>query len=635
MLQYQARPRIGALVGLAAAVATGFLWTGEDRPALAYIDNPPGSLGEVCAAADTIAVLRVERVKREKKAIVYRKERDLKGSFPAPNRYFGDTLTHVLRASPNPDWHREDGANRDWQNEAILDWAAEGKIAVIFQRGGEQAVCTGHRWYTTRGNPPANEHWVLGAGCDSRFGWFYCGEPEGLVSAISDLLAGKEIVVPRMVGTVKMLSDWLAPIRRFPAHKADRQREFFDPFFGQTPWSSHRGNPQRTGTDDEAGPQSPKLLWVHDSDDRFIAPLLPGARDLYASSLGAFNLPRLQALCLEPAGKKQLLWVKGAPLVRKAIAAAPALFHGQAEMLIIGDGVPGDEGASLRGVRASDGLLLWELPIPGKRVHFAGTPTIADAKLYVGGGNAGVLCIDLSQPVPRRVWQQGQDRWHVDAPVAVVAERVLAASAYLDDHKTGERALVCLKASDGSLLWKAPLKLNPWAGPTVGPYVLVGCSDTGPDSNTVSGAKGEVVAFELDTGKIKWRMDVPGGIVSSVAVKAGLAIFTATDGKVRALDAFTGQEKWTYDARAPFCAGPAVTRKTVYAADLKGGVHALGLAEGKNKWTMNLPTNPATRTRGMVCGSPIVHRSRLYLATCSLAGRDAPTRNVVVCIGDR
>jgi hypothetical protein len=32
-------------------------------------------------------------------------------------------------------------------------------------------------------------------------------------------------------------------------------------------------------------------------------------------------------------------------------------------------------------------------------------------------------------------------------------------------------------------------------------------------------------------------------VLSAIAVRDGLAIFTATDGKVRAWDAFTGQER--------------------------------------------------------------------------------------------
>src|SRR5262249_41023347 len=164
---------------------------------------------------------------------------------------------------------------------------------------------------------------------------------------------------------------------------------------------------------------------------------------------------------------------------------------------------------------------------------------------------------------------------------------------------------ICLKAKDGEIVWKVPLKLNPWAGPTVGPYVLVGCSSIRLDSKGVEGATGEVVAVELDTGKVKWRRDVPGGGLSAIAVREGLAIFTATDGKVRAWDALTGADRWTYDAKAPYFAGPAVTKTTVYAADLKGVVHALNLADGKREWALDLGTDPATKAPSMVYGSPV------------------------------
>src|SRR5262249_62283774 len=116
----------------------------------------------------------------------------------------------------------------------------------------------------------------------------------------------------------------------------------------------------------------------------------------------------------------------------------------------------------------------------------------------------------LPRPTPKQLWQKGQDQWHVDAPVVVVEDRVLAASAYLDDEKEGERALVCLKAGDGEVLWKTPLKLNPWAGPTVGPYALVGCSSVRLEPRALRGARGEVVALELRTSSVKWRKELPG-----------------------------------------------------------------------------------------------------------------------------
>jgi outer membrane protein assembly factor BamB len=720
MLQHRPRVRgiAPGLLGFATLIA--LLSAGGGRRAHGFIDIPVPSLAQLCKDADAVAVLRVEKVSREKRGIAFSKVRDLKGSFPTQGKYFGGTFTHVIRECPN-DWlmsrphNYVDAERMELQNQAVLAWAAEGETAVIFQRGGEQAVCVGPLWYTARPavsggrrgapdlpfrsdreKPPEKEPWVYGGASDPRFGRFFCGDVDELVAAVTDLLAGKRgVTVPRMVGTAKMVSDRTGPVLRFRADReefGDRgsftwdarpKNEYHDPFLGQAPWSTHRGDPQRTGADGR-GPKGPKVLWAYKSESHFVAPLVPGARDVYASSLGAFNTPGLHAFALDPAADKQLRWSKGAPLLKQPIAGAPALVGGQVELLAFGDGFHTDEGSSLRCLRAADGFPLWQLPAEGHLVHFEGTPTVAGGKLYVGGGNAGVMCVDphrvtfegkeqdlrevqaalerrwkellaryeadkksdpqfalppdesqLPRPAPRRLWQRGKGKWHVDAPVAVAEDRVLAASAYLDDEKAGERALLCLKAGDGEVLWKTPLKLNPWAGPTVGPFVLVGCSSIRLDAKAVAGAAGEVVAVELDTGRVRWRKDVPGGVLSAVAVRAGLAVFTATDGQVRAWDAFTGQERWAYDARAPLFAGPAVTDRAVYAADLRGVVHALGLADGKRQWTLDLAADPATKAAGGVYGSPVVHGGRLYVATCDLGGAGEKSASAVVCIGEK
>ena len=215
-------------------------------------------------------------------------------------------------------------------------------------------------------------------------------------------------------------------------------------------------------------------------------------------------------------------------------------------------------------------------------------------------------------------------------------ERVLAASAFLDDEKLGDRALFSLAAGDGSVQWKTPLKLNPWGGPSQAENaIVVGCSSIRFDPKQIRGAQGEVVAINAADGMVKWRTPVPGGVVSPVAIKDQIAVFTATDGMVRALDLEGGQQKWTYNAGAPFFAGAAVTAETAYAADLKGVVHAISLADGSPLWKLNLATAPEVKAPGMVYGSPVLQQGRLYVATCNVEGGGPMQQTVVVCIGDK
>jgi outer membrane protein assembly factor BamB len=447
-------------------------------------------------------------------------------------------------------------------------------------------------------------------------------------------------------------------------------------------WPTHRGNLERTGNIDSLpGPKSPRVLWVHKSQEQYVASPVVAEKTLLLPGLGAFNSSSLHAFDLHSAPGKQVRWSKTTPYLKLPVVCPPAVADG---LIVFGDGMHQTDGAVLHGLRADTRLPLWQLPVPGRLVHLESSPVIAGGKVYTGGGNAGVLCVDrkrltldgkeldvaavqkllderwkelqkkyeedkkkdpdfaippsedaLPKPAPKLVWQQGADKWHVDAPLGVVGERVLAASSFLDDEKIGDRTLYCLQANDGTVMWKTPLRLNPWAGPTVaGNLVLIGCSSIRFDPKQIPGAKGEVVAIELSSGNIKWQREIPGGVVSPIAIKDNVALFTATDGKLRAWDVATGQDRWVYDCKAPCFAGPAIAG-SAYTADLRGVVHAVNLVDGKRLWQLDLATEPSVKAPGMVYGSPTVHAGRLYLATCNLEGEHARKPTVVLCIGER
>ena len=448
-------------------------------------------------------------------------------------------------------------------------------------------------------------------------------------------------------------------------------------------WPTHRGNSRRTGNlDDQPGPQTPAVLWVYKAQEHFVASPVPGAGVLYLAGLGAFNTGIFHSVALDVRAPDRVLWSKSPPYVKRPLVCAPAMAD---SLLVFGDGMHQTDGALLCCLQAETGLPLWQLSVPGKLVHLEGAPTLAEGRVYIGGGDAGILCVDLRnlvlggkpmsldearpliekrwdelkakfeedkkkdaslaippnedalpKPSPKVLWQKGQGAWHVDAPVAVRGNRVLAASAYLDDEKVGKRALVCLNAADGNTLWETPLKINPWAGPTAtGDLVIVGCSSIRFDSKRLKEAAGEVVALDLASGQVRWRKNVPGGVLSPVAIKGEMAVFTCTDGKIRAWSAATGEERWVYDNPTPFFGGPAIAGGVVYAADLKAVLHAVGLADGKRQWAMPVTSDPSVQSPGMVFGSPLVQGGLIYLATCNLEGDSADQPSVVVCLAEK
>jgi outer membrane protein assembly factor BamB len=452
------------------------------------------------------------------------------------------------------------------------------------------------------------------------------------------------------------------------------------PLFGAEPWSTYRGNAQRTGnTDDQPGPATPKVAWVLKSQEHFLAAPVPAGDRLLVAGLGAFNVATVQALAVNPKAQPRVVFSRSTPLLKLPTVSSPALSSGK---LVFGDGMHQTDGAVLHCLTTERGLPLWQLPVPGKLVHLEGSPTVDSGRVYVGGGNAGVLAVELDRvtldgkeydldavqklmarrwqellakyedekkkdpdfavppteeqlpkPTPRIAWQQGRDRWHIDAPIALAGERVLAASAFLDREKIGDRALLCLEAKTGELRWRTPLAVNPWGGPSVaGDLVVLGGSTIGFEPSAIRGAKGTIAAFGMSDGRAKWQRDLPGGVVSCVALVKDMAVATATDGHVYAFDVATGEPRWRYDAKAPFFAPVAIGGGVVYAADLRGRVHALDLKTGTSRWTFDVAADPAVKAPGMIYGGPVLQGGRLFFATCNLDNAKGRAATAVICL---
>jgi len=451
-------------------------------------------------------------------------------------------------------------------------------------------------------------------------------------------------------------------------------------------WPTYRGSRHRTGcVDNRPGPESPAILWVHRAAEQYVASATPQLENVYVAGLGAFNTGVLHSLAVEGGAAERVVWSKAAPFIKRPTVSAPTISGG---MLVFGDGMHQTDDAILYCLEAETGKSVWQYPVRGKLVHMEASPVISGDRVYTGAGDGGVLCVylkrvtlegsekemdlaaaekileqrwkeltakyeeakktdpdfavaptedSLPKPRPKLLWQEGAGKYHVDAPLAVYGDRVLAGSAYLDDEKIGKRCLICFSGRDGKVQWEVPLKHNPWAGPTYvnSRIVLVGCSSIRYDRKLIPGAAGEVVAVNPRDGKVQWRIDVPGGVLSPVAVRSYTAVFTATDGTVRAVNVTDGKPQWTYKADNPFFAGVAIVGEVVYAADLKGVVHALSVRSGAVEWKFDVSADPSARLPGMVFGPPVVQGGLIYLTTCHVGSSEARQNGAVVCIADQ
>ena len=128
------------------------------------------------------------------------------------------------------------------------------------------------------------------------------------------------------------------------------------PVIAQT---TYRGNPQRTGnTDGLPGPTAAKVLWVFQTREHIVAsPVAVGDR-LFVSGLGAFNVPSLYCLSVDPKAAQRTIWTKSAPFLKLPTVSSPAVADGK---LVFGDGMHQTDGATLYCMQLDKGMPLWQL----------------------------------------------------------------------------------------------------------------------------------------------------------------------------------------------------------------------------------------------------------------------------------
>jgi hypothetical protein len=165
-------------VGCLTALGLGLLFSYWAPSGYAYVEAPH-SLGLVCTLSTNILVIRVEKVDKEKNLIIFRKVQDLKGKHPT------EVIKHNIgRGGFNP---------REWQY--TMEWAEPGKTAIFFHNGGQSETCIGNYWYQCG---LGGEWWNLTHGEPFLLRTF-CGRPEKLAAAVTEVVAGREVIVPGMV----------------------------------------------------------------------------------------------------------------------------------------------------------------------------------------------------------------------------------------------------------------------------------------------------------------------------------------------------------------------------------------------------------------------------------------------------
>jgi len=317
----------------------------------------------------------------------------------------------------------------------------------------------------------------------------------------------------------------------------------------------------------QEAPPGPQLRW------KFCEPQLLERRPFVCSPAVAGSRVLIggdayKVYCLDAStGKAQ--WTFD---TRWPVFSSPAVWKGR---VFVGEGLHEHADCQLYCLDLATGKKLWSIQTKG---HTESSPTVADGRLYFGAGDDGLYCAD---PLSGRVhWQHKGP--HVDCCPLVADGRVYIGSGY------GFKGVVCLSARDGSLLWKKPCPAPVWAAPSFASGRLFIAVSRGTFAEAATRPYGEVRCLDPETGEDVWRFtDVREGVVTSVALRDGHAVFGSRDGACYALDAATGKLRWRTEVGAPILSSPAVVAgRVLFGAD-DGKFTCLRLNDGAKLWTVD------------------------------------------------
>jgi outer membrane protein assembly factor BamB len=119
------------------------------------------------------------------------------------------------------------------------------------------------------------------------------------------------------------------------------------------------------------------------------------------------------------------------------------------------------------------------------------------------------------------------------------------------------------------------------------------------NAGTVYGAGrgGDVAAFDLDTGKQRWRTRTKVALAGGTGADDATVAVGSSDGWVVALNAADGVERWRTQVKGEVIAAPGVSERAIIVRTVDGKLRGLAAADGKQLWEYEQPI-PRLTLRG-------------------------------------
>jgi outer membrane protein assembly factor BamB len=104
------------------------------------------------------------------------------------------------------------------------------------------------------------------------------------------------------------------------------------------------------------------------------------------------------------------------------------------------------------------------------------------------------------------------------------------------------------------------------------------------DSLLFGSSRFGLVSYYPKIKRVRWKFEIPNGIISQIEATRDFAYFTGGDGKLYCLSLDNGKPVWTYDLRNPVSSRPKVIGDELYLVTSDDVLLSLEASTGKWKW---------------------------------------------------
>jgi outer membrane protein assembly factor BamB len=330
---------------------------------------------------------------------------------------------------------------------------------------------------------------------------------------------------------------------------------------------------------------------VKDMGCNVSAPREAAGRIYFASSQPVIQKGALY--CLNR-GSGEQIWKFTDGGAMKQVFSSPCLAGGK---LFIGEGFHDDHDCKLYCLDALKGKKIWDFQTTGQ---VESSPCVAGGKVFFGAGNDGIYCLDAKTGA--KVWQFPGPNYkgkllRIGASPLVENGKLYAGSGVDRNLKEElcEKAVFCLDAASGNVIWKKETSLPSWGAPVMsGKEVFFGLGN-GDVFNDAANPAGAMLCLDAASGEQIWRLDLPNGILGEAAVDDDHVYFGCRDGYCYCVRRDTGKEVWKTSLGSAVVASPVIASSlttgmtaSVFVIGTKGRVCCLDPASGAIQWTYKL-----------------------------------------------